>query len=183
MHRAWPLFLLILGAAGTAVAQPQAKPRAPISGRLAQEIRRTLPDYDPAADRAERPARLEVPRGDPNVITLPEMVVEDRKVAVRALEERDREEQEFGRLKRKYLASMSAIGNVLNSWTIPLVSGGDIDAMAAAEARREMERERFDRFEAVADAAADPASGESLRREIRAVKHGTRPAGWPSLRP
>lgn len=187
MHRAWPLPWLMFAAVVTAVAQSDAPAGATarMSERLAREIRSTLPAYDPAAREAQPQERLDRGPVDPDVIMMREMVVQDRRIAVRQLEERARETEQFERLKRKYLATLSGIGTALNSFTIPLVSAGGLDAMAAGEARREMMRERLEGFSAVANAAgaADPAAGESLKKEIHTLRHGTHPAGWPSIRP
>lgn len=184
MHRAWPLSLLILGAVGTAVAQPAPKARAAISDRLAREIRSTLPDFDPATERRARPARLDPGPEDPNVITLPEVLVEQSSLAVRAVEEQERERAQHARLKRQYLASMSKVTSLLNAWAIPIL-GAPVEARAEGYANSEMARMKLDGWGAIAETVGttDPAAGESLKKEIHILKHGSRPPGWPPIRP
>lgn len=184
MHRAWSLPLLLLAAVGSAVAQPAPKSRATISDRLAREIRATLPGFEQNVTRLVTPGRLEPGPDDPGVITLPEVIVEDRRPAVRMLEDLAREAGEFSRLKRQYLASMNRTTALLNSWAFPVLSPS-VDARAAASARREMLRSRIAGFETVAAAVAtiDPAAADGLGRELHALKHGTHPPGWPPLRP
>lgn len=185
MHRAWPLLLLVIGAVGSAAAQSEPAPGRRMSDRLAREIRSTLPSYDAALDRTVSRERLNTAPSDPGVITMPEVIVQDRRIAIRKMEERAREAEQFSRLKRRYLAAMSGIGTALNSFTIPLVSAGGLDGLAAEEAQREMMRIRFEGFQAVADTVAttDADAGDSLKREIHTLKHGTHPAGWPPIRP
>lgn len=186
MHRAWPQLLLMVGVVGCAVAQPVVpRPRAQISERLAREIRSTLPEFDQAtAEQRARPARLDVPRGDPGVITLPEVVVEESQLAVRAVEQQEREKAQRARLKRQYLANMNRVNSLLNSWAIPFL-GIPLEAQAEGYASREMARARTEGWATIADTVAttDAEAGASLRKEIHILRHGSHPPGWPPIRP
>lgn len=186
MHRAWLQLLLMVGVTGLALAQPVAtKPRAQISERLAREIRSTLPEFDPAAaERRERPARLDPGPSDPNVITLPEVLVEESQLAVRAVEQQEREKAQRARLKRQYLANMGRVASLLNSWAIPFL-GVPVEAQAEGYANREMARAKTEGWEAVAETVAttDPDAGAGLKKEIHILRHGTHPPGWPPIRP
>ncbi len=179
MHRAG--IMLLFAAAGMAVGQTGGDTTPTrMSERLAQEIRATLPDFDPTVKRAERLADTPL---EPGVIRMPEMVVQDRNLAVRAMEEQERDKAEFLRLKRNYLASMNGVTALLNSWAIPYLSLS-VDAQSSADAHRKMMKARAEGFETVAKAVAttDPEAGVAMQRTINAWSKGTRPAGWPPIR-
>ncbi len=183
MQRAGLILLLTAGSTGFAVSQTggEETPRTKMSDPFAQEIRSTLPDYDPTIERTDLLADTPL---EPGVIRMPEMLVQDRNLAVRAWEERARNDAEFSRLKRAHLASMSTLTALLNSWAIPFLSPS-VDAQSSAAARRAMLKSRVGGFESVAKAVSttDPAAGAALQRDINAWAKGTRSDGWPPLRP
>jgi len=73
---------------------------------------------------------------------------------------------------------------LLNGWAIPFLTPS-ADAQAGAAAHQKMMKAKVDGFETVADVVSktDPDAGAALRREITAWSKGTRPRGWPPIRP
>lgn len=182
MHRAWPLLLLVLGAAGSVVAQSESAPGRRMSERLAREIRSTLPAFDPALERPEQPGRLADRPADPGVIEMPEVVVRD--VRIRRVDPDSwlsRGELQ-AKMKRQYLAKMSPLETLLGAWSIPLLLPS-VQARANVAYDAEKMRGELESLDAIAGAAAsaDPAAGASLKKEIHTLQHGSHPPGWPPI--
>lgn len=163
--------LLILAVAGTLAAQEPAR----TSSRLTQQIKATLPRYEPPPPRVlDQPKDLPA---DPDILVLPKVTVKEYRPPTHDPDVWLTNKAVGQKAMAAYKQSMTDLEWALNSWFIPLVT-----PPASARARYAYRTNKFgnevSRLGSLMDriAAEDPKAAAELRQELKNLVEG-RPAG------
>jgi hypothetical protein len=163
--------LLFFAAAGSLPAE-EAVVASGTSARLSAEIRASLPAYTPPPTEPKN-APAAATTSDPDVLELPKLTVREK--AQQRITPNDLMTPKA--LNKKFAAdykrSLKGLDEVLNSFSIPLISPS-LAARGRAQYRAQQYRDMFNTIDAIG--TIDPGQAAELRREMVNALSG-RPPG------
>lgn len=176
-----PARLLPLVGLATALSAAEGAPSI-ISREISAKIREGLPAYPaptppPVPSDATASDATDVPQtDDPNVLILPKLTVEEKRLPPDAADHLMSRRDYKRKMENTYLDSLAEDGPLnyfLNRFTIPLLSPSKTERGQAIRTRRELDRLRH-----VTDTGRrlEPDSAKKFERELD-NRHTTRPAG------
>ena len=152
--------LLILAVAGTLAAQEPAR----TSARLAQEIKATLPKYEPPPPRVlDQPKDLPA---DPDILVLPKVTVKEYRPPTHDPDVWLTQKGARDKALTLYKRSLTDLEWALNSWFIPIIgSSPSARALSSYKAAKSFEESRriHQLFSVVS--ATDPQTAQELEKE------------------
>lgn len=154
-------------------AGPATASASPLSRDISAKIRAGLPSYRPPAPKSEGDDADSARAPDPDVLVLPKMTVEEKRLPRDAADHLMSREDFKRKMENLYLDEIAKDGPLnyfLNRFTIPILSPSKAERGKALYRQRELERLRQ-----VMDIGG-PDSRQQLERELD-NSHTTRPAG------
>jgi hypothetical protein len=144
---------------------------AELSQKIRSEIAAPLAPYTPPPPEPPKPVGIPAPLSDDPVVNLPNYRVEDKRVPANQADLWLTPGELQKKQMREYKKNMTAVGWLLNGWSIPLI-GTPVKARAKAEYENNRIQGEFQRLHEMADAIEkfDPAEAKKLRASLDTTK-------------